>query len=138
MLETLTAPIVAECMKTIQSAYDVRDESDNDKRNHCVASCRLASACGDGIAEWLGHGKEARDLSAGFSSFLLTRMVVLNPLIQIFAPGVSDSTREWITDELQGHGVFEAWDDEKANALGRLFGSCGVDCVSSCEGAYGP
>ena len=103
--------------------------SDNDKRNHCVASCLITRDCHWKVAEVLGHAKEARDFVAWLSTPF--------QWIWINETSVDPDVREERMKNIQGHGLVEAWRDEQANRIGRQIGMARLDCRSTCELIYG-
>jgi len=122
-----------DCIDTVRDALRLPGETNNDKRNHCVASCLITAKCGTYAAISLGNIKEGRDVFMGIVQGV--GVVIVNDLI--VDTNRRNDIEDWLEDNIQGHGLIEAFWDQVANMVGRSFAGCGVDCRKKCGVIYG-
>jgi len=115
---------ISRCAKAINEARSMLGNVSNDARAHCIASCKIAKGCGQGIASGLGTLKEARDLSAGGIEWTVFWVI-------------PKSWEEWLHDNLQGGNTDDSADDFYANDYGLDLAKNGKNCMSECEKKFG-
>ncbi len=121
--DTPTPKNNSSCLEAIMEARSMFGKLNNDKRAHCVYSCKISKSCGKMIACFLGDLKEAKDLLCG---------CVENDLSKY-----SQSFAEWLHGKLQGGNIDESAEDFVANSYGLQIAKDGKDCIAECEEEYG-
>ncbi|MDD4406299.1 MAG: hypothetical protein PHO36_16240 [Parabacteroides sp.] len=118
--DTPTPENNSPCFEAIKEAISMLGKLNNDKRAHCLYSCKITKSCGVVMAHSLAIYKEARDFAWG-----------------VIERNVSDRLREIIHDTWQGSPPGECIDDYEANFYGIGLAKDNMNCEKECEIRYG-